>query len=93
MDIYKARKLQTLLFKRSNAGFKRMRTLIDNDKLYYIVLHHIGRGNSVLIDENVIRTVGNNIGIEVETSIEFINKEINSRVPEGMYAAEFIEID
>lgn len=93
MNIYKARKLQAILFKRSNAGFKRMRTITSEGKLYYMVWHHICREPSVVISEGVMKIVSDNIGVEVETSIEFINKDINPRAPEGMYVAESIDID
>jgi len=93
MNIYKARKLQATLFKRSNAGFKRMRTITSDGKLCYIVWHYIGREPSVVISEGVMKIVSNNIDIEVETSIEFINKDVNPRIPEGMYVAESIDID
>jgi|GEM_PF-5031180 hypothetical protein len=93
MNIYKARKLQALLFKRSGADFKRMRAFVCDGKLYYVTLHLAYRGPSVVISENIMNVVRNNISVGIETSIEFISKEINPRVPEGMYVVEYIEID
>lgn len=97
MDIYKARNLQKFLFKRdrrnSEKSFKRMRTYTFGNEFYYTIFHYVSTTRAFQFTENMVHIILEDINNDVKVNIEYINKEINLNVPEGLYLIEFIEVD
>ncbi len=94
MEIYEARKIQKFLFNRNKTKkFKRMRAHTQEGKLYYNIFHHITNMRGILLDKDSLETINQDLDHNVGVQIEYINKEINPNIPEGMYMIEFIEVD
>jgi len=93
MNIFEARKLQKSLYKHSFVDYKRMRTRIIKDKLYYTVIHHVNNFRTIVLSKDLVERLSDNILSGVETNVQYIEKSDIYSYPEGMYVMEIIPID
>jgi len=94
MNIYEARKLQKLLYKRGYPNNRYMLTEILDDILYYCVYHRISNNGVMRLTEHYYRVLDYGVHNEdIDVLALYHVQGYGSNWPTGMYIAEIIRVD